>query len=370
MGPKVVAAGHICIDITPVFPGGNPLAYRELLTPGKLIHVDAADIHTGGSVANAGLAMGLFGVQVQLAGKIGQDAFGDMVLERLRQRGCAQGLIRDPQGSTSYSVVLAPPGVDRIFLHHPGANDTFLSGDIPQRMLEEAALLHFGYPPLMKGMYENDGEETFRLMRRARELGAATSLDMAAVDPASPAGQVNWRRALEKTLPYVDFFVPSVEELGFMLDRHLYESWQKKATGQEITGILSVEADIRPLAQECLALGARVVLVKCGARGMYWCAGQDVEHISPRVALPWKLWAGKEGFERSFVPARVLSATGAGDTSIAAFLAAMLEGCPPEACVELATAAGACCVESYGALDGLLPLPQIRERIRAGWEKQ
>ena len=44
--------------------------------------------------------------------------------------------------STSYSVILAIPGNDRIFLHNPGANNTFCSGDIPLQALEEAALFH------------------------------------------------------------------------------------------------------------------------------------------------------------------------------------------------------------------------------------
>lgn len=32
---------------------------------------------------------------------------------------------------TSYSVVVAGPGIDRIFLHCPGANDTFDGSGIP-----------------------------------------------------------------------------------------------------------------------------------------------------------------------------------------------------------------------------------------------
>ncbi len=55
---KIIAAGHICLDITPVFPesarGQTP---ETLLQPGKLLHMAGADVHTGGSVANTGLAL-------------------------------------------------------------------------------------------------------------------------------------------------------------------------------------------------------------------------------------------------------------------------------------------------------------------------
>ena len=41
-----VAAGHICLDITPVFHGGRGTQMDRILEPGKLIDVGAADIHT------------------------------------------------------------------------------------------------------------------------------------------------------------------------------------------------------------------------------------------------------------------------------------------------------------------------------------
>ena len=66
-------------------------------------------------------------------------------------------MLISPELSTSYWS-WAVPGIDRIFLHNPGANDSFRSEDIPEKMLEEA-LFHFGYPPIMRSMYENDGEE-------------------------------------------------------------------------------------------------------------------------------------------------------------------------------------------------------------------
>ena len=149
----IVAAGHICLDITPVFPAHRTCGtVQELLIPGKLNQTEAADVHTGGSVANTGLALKLLGNEVRLLGKIGCDAFGAMVKTIMDGYG-AGGLIEDPHSATSYSVVLAAPGYDRIFLHDPGANDSFCQADIPDEALEGAALFHFGYPPLMRRMY-------------------------------------------------------------------------------------------------------------------------------------------------------------------------------------------------------------------------
>lgn len=373
MEKKVIAAGHICLDITPVFPDKEKKVKKlsDIMSPGKLIHMDAADVHTGGSVANTGLAMRFFGADVQLMGKVGDDAFGMMVKNILDQDGVGEYLVVAEGESTSYSVIIAVPGIDRILLHHPGANDTFLAGDISEEVLEKVALLHFGYPPIMKKMYENDGEELEVLMKKAKCHGTATSLDMTMVDPDSEAGRADWEKIIQRALPYVDFFLPSVEELCFMLDRSRLEEWQERAQGDDVTGILDVEKDIKPLADRCMKFGAKVLMIKCGTAGIYYrTASKEVlEQIGEKTELRLEEWAEKEGFERCYRPEKVRSGTGAGDTCIAAFLTAMLKGYSLEKCIQLAAGAGACCVETYDALSGLKTLEEIERKIENGWEK-
>ena len=107
---KVIVAGHICLDITPKFPARKETDIGALLLPGKLLHMENAEVHTGGAVANTGLAMKIMGADVSLMGKIGTDAFGDMVCSILRKYGAAEGMIRLDSETTSYTVVLAVPG--------------------------------------------------------------------------------------------------------------------------------------------------------------------------------------------------------------------------------------------------------------------
>lgn len=368
---KVIAAGHICLDITPVFPEKNAASLGDILSPGRLVNVGQADVHTGGSVANTGLAMKFFGADVSLMGKIGNDPFGKIICEMLRTDDAKKGMLISDQESTSYSVVVAIPGIDRIFLHNPGANHTFCAADIPQKALEEAALFHFGYPPLMESMYVNDGAELLTLMKRAKACGAATSLDFAAIDPDSQAGSVDWESILTKVIPYVDILVPSVEELCFMLDRERFRQWQERAQGKDITEILDIGKDVKPLADRCMELGAKILLIKCGAPGIYYrtASRQTLENVGEKLELDTSQWADLCGFERSYVPDRVLSGTGAGDTSIAAFLTAVLEGYSPEMSMHLAAAAGASCVAAYDALSGLKPFAELEQRIRDGWAK-
>lgn len=364
---KVISAGHICLDITPVFQSGRTFGkISELLIPGKLIQMEGASVHTGGSVANTGLALKLLGNDVTLLGKVGDDEFGSMVQSILAGYG-ADGLIVDGNSSTSYSVVLAVPGTDRIFLHNPGANDTFTSDDIPEEALQDAVLFHFGYPTLMKKMYEDGGSGLVKLFERVKDHDIATSLDLTAVDADSPAGKEDWSVILSNVLPFTDFFEPSFEEICFMLDRPLYE--KRAASGGDMTEQDGITSDADRLAVRCLEMGCGAVLIKCGLSGMVYRTGGSVRlsETGSRMALDIRKWADKAGVQPCLRAENVLSATGAGDVSIAAWLTALMRGEAPDVCTRLAAAEGAASVTAYDALSGILSIEELKKRIAAGW---
>lgn len=98
---------------------------EDVLSPGKLIQMKEADVHTGGSVANTGLAMKILGADVTLMGEIGNDAFGEMILNILKQYDADSGMLISDTLSTSYTVVIAVPGIDRIFFITPGQTTPF-----------------------------------------------------------------------------------------------------------------------------------------------------------------------------------------------------------------------------------------------------
>ena len=371
MSKRVVVAGHICIDITPVFLNDKIKNVMEVFKPGKLIEMGEAKVSTGGAVANTGLAMKYFGANVTLMGKIGCDEFGDLICTILDKYDAGDDMIRSENVTTSYSVVIAIPGVDRMFLHNPGANSNFYSEDIDYNTVKESALFHFGYPTIMESMYENNGEELLTLFKKVNETGCATSLDLSSVDPDSKAGKVDWENILSQVIPYVDFFVPSVEELCFMLDKEKFSEWQNRAAADDITSVLDIDSDVKPLADKCIQMGAKVVLIKCGARGMYLHTGDSnsIGSIGNNLKLDVAEWSDKSIFEKAYMPEKVLSATGAGDTAIAAFLTGVINNENPNECLRLAAATGACCVEAYDALSGLKTFEELKHRIENGWKQ-
>lgn len=361
---SALVAGHICLDMTPIFSQGAK--EKGLLDPGKLFVVGPADIHSGGVVSNTGLAMQFYGADVELLAKVGDDSFGKIISSILASHRAKARIKVDKTGTTSYSIVLARPGVDRTFLHCPGCNDTFTSADVTDEDLKGKSLFHFGYPTLMKKMYENEGEELLKLLKHVKGQGVVTSLDLSSVDPSSPAGKQNWDTILKKCLPYVDFFVPSFEELCFMLERQRYE--ELEALKGDMCLNLTLK-DLEDLAEKCLTYGAGFVLLKAGAAGMYYACSPK-EQFSSALGLKKEEWDGIAGFEKSFVPDCICSGTGAGDTAIAAFLTSALNGESLKHSVQLAAASGACCLTSYDALSGLKPFKDMEAKIKSGWSKQ
>ena len=213
MEKRAVVAGHICLDIIP------HVDHHFDLEPGRLYEVGAPTMATGGAVSNTGMTMHILGVPVTLMGKIGNDSFGQSVLDVIRRRapGLEAGMTISPEADTSYSIVINIPGTDRIFLHCPGANATYAASDVNWKAVAKAHLFHFGYPSFMAAMYQDNGRELRTMYRQAKASGLTTSMDPGMPDPAGPAGKVDWKGVLAALLPDVDVFMPSADELLYML---------------------------------------------------------------------------------------------------------------------------------------------------------
>ncbi len=369
---QIVVAGHICLDIIPLLPTGTG-RWDRIFTPGKLIQVGPAFRSTGGAVGNTGLALHRLGLETRLLGKIGNDWIGRGILEILRSHGprLAAGMLVVPGEQSSYTIVLNPPGVDRIFLHCPGANDTFSAADVTSGRLGSARLFHFGYPPLMRRMYRDSGRELAILFRRVKRRGLVTSLDMAGIDAASESGHVDWIGLLRNVLPCVDLFLPSIEETIQMLRPALsgmpVRRRGAKNSALEIDGRL-----LRALSDRLLEYGAAVVGLKLGDRGFYLRTTADrsrLAGLARTIPLRPDIWRDRELLAPCY-RVRVAGTTGAGDCAISGFLAGLLRGLGPEDTLLCAAGAGACCVEKPDAVSGVPSWTVLRKRIRSGWPQR
>ncbi|MDX1415920.1 MAG: carbohydrate kinase family protein [Candidatus Promineifilaceae bacterium] len=359
---SVVVAGHICLDVIPDLshlPSGQ---FGTLFQPGQLITAGKVEFSTGGPVSNTGLALHQLGVPTRLSAKVGDDSFGQVIIDLIDPE-LTHGVTRSQQESTSYSVIISPPETDRIFLHFPGANDTFCAADIDYELVAAAHLFHFGYPPIMRRMYEEDGAELTAVFQRAKATGVTTSLDMAVPDPASPGGQADWRKILEHTLPFVDIFSPSIEEILYMLRRDLFEELKETGIVEQATPELLIG-----LSDDLLHMGVKILLLKLGHRGLYLQTSSAGQLAQMGRAVPKEPanWADRTLWAPCF-QVQVAGTTGAGDATIAGFIASLLRELSPEEALTTAVAVGACNVEAADALSGLQSWAATQDRLSRPW---
>jgi sugar/nucleoside kinase (ribokinase family) len=354
-----VVAGHICLDIIPDLSDHLKGQFDAAFQPGKLVHAGPANLFPGGAVANTGLALDRLGLRTQLIGKTGNDALGRVLRQLVTDHGedLGKGIIAAATSSTSYTIVISSPESDRRFLHHPGANDDFISEDITEEMVRDARLFHFGYPPLMRNMYLEDGQQLAELLQRVKKLGLTTSLDMAYPDPLSEAGKADWSSILHNTLPYVDLFVPSFDEIVFML----YHKMDLPLSAETLTRV----------SGELMGMGAKMVLLKLGDRGLYLRTGsaERMSRLGRAMPKESERWCDFEAWLPCF-KVNVAGTTGSGDVTIAGFLASLLKSLAPEDALQTALAVGACNVEAIDALSGLRSWEETQQRIATGWEKR
>ena len=306
----VLSLGIYVVDVL-----GRPI--DEFPEKGKLVLFDELEIHTGGCANNTAIALTRLGLSAGAMGKVGTDAFGDLILQKLRDNGVnTGGMQQDPGSSTSFTFVAVASDGERTFYHYIGANGELCEADLDWEVIKSAKILHIAGALVMPRF---DGAPMANVLQKAKTLGITTSLDTA----YDATGK--WMETLEPCLSYVDMFMPSIVE------------------AQQLTGL----SDARKIAQFLRrSYGIHTIAIKMGEDGSY-------------VSTP-----EREHFASAY-PVTAVDATGAGDAYVAGFLAGTLMGWDLKATAELASATGAACVTAIGTTAGIQNLEETLKICKA-----
>ncbi len=299
----VLSLGIYVVDVL-----GRPI--DQFPEKGKLALFDELEIHAGGCANNTAIALTRLGISTGAMGKVGDDAFGDFILQELTGNGVnAAGIRQDIDVSTSFTFVAIASDGERTFYHYIGANGELREADLDWELISTVKILHIAGALVMPGF---DGTPMASVLRTAKALGITTSLDTA----YDATGK--WMETLEPCLPYVDIFMPSIVE------------------AQHLTGL----SDYRDISQFLRRnYGIDTVIIKMGENGSY-ATTPEVEHFAPAY------------------PIDVVDATGAGDAYAAGFLAGTIMDWNLKATMELASATGAACVTAIGTTAGIQNLEE------------
>ncbi|NMA95740.1 MAG: carbohydrate kinase family protein [Clostridiales bacterium] len=286
----------------------------EIPDSGKLSLVDQIELHTGGCATNAAIDLIRMGMPVSIVGKVGNDGFGRFLQASLVDEGVdVRGLKMDDDSNTSASIVLVSEDGERSFIHCLGSNATFDESDIDYGIIKESKILFVAGALLMPNF---DGEPTARVLKWAKDNDIYTVLDTA----WDSTGR--WMKAIGPCLPYLDLFMPSIEEAKMLTD----------------------EDDVDIMADVFLEMGAKNVVIKMGHKGCF------IKNHSERYELP-------------VFDVEVVDTTGAGDAFVAGFITGLLKGWDLKKSGIYANAVGAHCVMEMGASNGIRSLDEIVEFI-------
>lgn len=291
---RVLCCGNIVCDIL-VHP-------VDEFAAGGTTPVNRIERHMGGNGANTAFALGLLGMPVRLAGRVGTDEWADLLLQRLAAAAVDTSLVGRSCQPTAASVVLVSSSGQRSFLHLFGAG---AEATVEPDLFAQSGCDHFhlASPFGLAGVRRRKAE----LLVAARAAGMTVSLDT----HWDSLGE--WMRDLEPCLSLLDLLFLNEDE------------------ARMLTG----ELDAPTAARAICSAGAPNVILKLGAAGcaLYGTAGETV------VA----------GF-----PVETVDTTGAGDCFCGGFLAALHRGASLVEAARFANAVGALSVSALGATQGLL----------------
>ncbi len=297
----VIVVGELNVDLIFNQVQGFPVVGKEILSNDMTLTL-------GSSSAICASNLSSLGLKVAFIGKLGNDVFGQFIIDKLNRSGVDTSMIIIDDKFKSGATVALSYDEDRAMITHQGAMSYMGLDDIDPKQLKRAKHLHFSSYFFQPG-FKNNLHELFEM---AKNEGVTTSLDVQ-WDPSEI-----WDLNLEQVLPFVDVFIPNEVEL------------------KKLTGFSSIDQAIESVKNKC-----SYVVVKCGSRGsvMYY---ED-----------------KEVQQKPFLNKDVVDTIGAGDSFNAGFISRFIKGASPEDCQEFGNLIGAISTTKAGGTEAFKDLDEI-----------
>jgi len=300
----IITFGSATCDIFLKLPRPETESGKICFPLGDKVEVGDWAMHSGGGGTNTAYTFALQGLKAAYYGQVGDDYFGQMVMNDLEKAGVSLKLVKKSSDkATALSVILSPSVADRAILVAPGACH-FLS---PEKM---------DWPKIKKAswfyiapFYEKSADNLPVLVDFAQKNKIKIALN------PSAAQIRNQPEALKKIIGQVNVLLLNLKEAAILAE-------------------LS-EVQERLLAEKIKSWGPGLVVITKGGKGAI---------ISD----------GRTYYEAGIFPVKVAERTGAGDAFGSGFVAGLLQKNDIEYAIRLAVANSASCLTQVGAKNGLL----------------
>jgi 2-dehydro-3-deoxygluconokinase len=294
--PEIVAIGEAMVEFNQ--------AVRE--APEKYVR------GFGGDTSNMAIAASRLGARAGYVSRVGDDAFGRDLLQLWNDEGVdTRGVATDSLAHTGvYFVAHGPNGHEFSYLRSGSAASRMDPGTLPLDVIRGARIFHVS--GISQAISTSACDATFAAIEAAKAGGARISYDPNLRLKLWPLPRA--RAIVLATAALCDWFLPSLDD------------------AQTLSGLTAHRA----ILDWCHALGAPVVVLKCGSEGAAASDGTRVEFIAGHRV-------------------HAVDATGAGDCFDGAYAARITAGDHPFAAARYANAAAALATTGFGAV---APLPR------------
>lgn len=286
---KIVVIGSCNMDITVTAPK-RPLAGETILGTG-------INISPGGKGANQAVAAARMGADVTMVGAIGQDAYGDMMLQALKKEKIdTTYLVRRHDAPTGTAHITLAEG-DNSIIVILGANATV-----------DAAVVDQAWPAIAQAdlvmlQHEIPAPTIAYALEKCHAAGIKVLLNPA---PAAPVSEASVRAAT--------YLTPNEHEFATIYPDHDRDELVRQNNGK--------------------------LLVTLGKEGVIYGMNNEVQKVPAFTVTP-------------------VDTTGAGDTFNGALAAALVKGDPLAEAVRVGNAAAALSVLKLGAQEGMPTLEEV-----------
>ena len=255
----------------------------------------------GGTVVDAAK----LGLKSLAVGAVGDDEKADWILLTLAKHGIDTSAMQRLKGvPTSATILNVRPNGDRPALHVRGASDHFDVAPAVYDQVFDAPIIHLGGTGLMKKL---DGPASLTLLKEAMARGRTVTFDLIGAN----AGTLG---IVAPLLPYIDYFMPSIEEAKDM---------SGKSTPEDC-------------AKFYLDRGAACCVFTLGGDGAYYAHRDGTRLKSPAYDV------------------KVVDTTGCGDAFDAGFITALHHKMDTETALRFAQAAAGLVATGLGSDAGIV----------------
>ncbi len=305
---KILCVGDIVVDLF-VHP------VHRLPEPGELVMTDKIEVFPGGNALNTAIALRRRGEEVAMAGSVGGDALGGLLLDQLEALGLdCQGVSTEPSTTTATTVLFRVKGQDRRYVHSLGVAADFDGKQVPWDLIpREGIVLIGGYLKLAAW----DDVTLIGFLRQARKQDCVTVLNVCFAED----GGVDPKRCLS-LLEHVDVFAPNEDE------------------ARAIAG----QVELKKQAMVLHEAGAPCVIITRGEQGVYAYDGERI-------------------IERDVFPVSVVDPSGCGDCFTAGMVSGLRRGWDLERVLEFGCAVGALGATAMGCTNGVPSFESVQRFI-------